>query len=145
MKRRVPTGRYHLRSVQGSFIKHVANESGAKVLLKGRGSGLDGQETTEPLHFLISSSRQDNITKGNHYNKDSMSGSTDFFCYQARGLAESLAAHVKTEYEEYKAKKSIPRKHNSTFVMLILKENSLETLSAPPPYPHMPPPPPGYP
>ena len=42
---------------QGSFLQHIQMETGANVMLRGRGSGMidtnTGKETLEPLTVLI--------------------------------------------------------------------------------------------
>lgn len=41
----------------GAYVKHIQNETGSRVQLKGRGSGFyetsTGQEADEPLHVYI--------------------------------------------------------------------------------------------
>ena len=42
----------------GAYVKHIQNETGSRVQLKGKGSGFyestTGQEAEEPLHVHIS-------------------------------------------------------------------------------------------
>ncbi|KAI8379568.1 uncharacterized protein BYT42DRAFT_495765 [Radiomyces spectabilis] len=50
---------------QGSYVKHIQNETGSRVQLKGKGSGFyetdTGVESEEDLHVHISCSRQEGL------------------------------------------------------------------------------------
>ncbi|RUS25110.1 hypothetical protein BC938DRAFT_472612 [Jimgerdemannia flammicorona] len=69
---------------QGAYVKHIQSETGAKVQLKGRGSGFveptSGTEAFEPLHLHITCYQQDGLER-------------------AQKLSEDLINTVKAEYE----------------------------------------------
>ncbi|KAL0075357.1 hypothetical protein J3Q64DRAFT_1643337, partial [Phycomyces blakesleeanus] len=69
---------------QGAYVKHIQNETGSRVQLKGRGSGFyetnTGVEAEEPLHVHISCSRQEGLD-------------------QAVNLTQNLIDTVKSEHE----------------------------------------------
>ncbi|KAG0163031.1 hypothetical protein DFQ28_000422 [Apophysomyces sp. BC1034] len=52
---------------QGAYVKHIQNETGSRVQLKGKGSGFyessTGVEADEPLHVHISCPREDGLEK----------------------------------------------------------------------------------
>jgi hypothetical protein len=78
---------------KGQFVKHIANETGTKVQLKGRGSGyIESQtqmESHEPLYLHIIGPNPKSVV-------------------DAKALAESLIDHVKREYSEFLATKANP-------------------------------------
>ncbi|RUS19880.1 hypothetical protein BC937DRAFT_86785 [Endogone sp. FLAS-F59071] len=69
---------------QGAYVKHIQSETGAKVQLKGRGSGFveptSGTEAFEPLHLHITCYQQEGLDR-------------------AQKLSEDLVNTVKVEYE----------------------------------------------
>ncbi|KAG2184994.1 hypothetical protein INT43_000907, partial [Umbelopsis isabellina] len=71
---------------QGSYVKHIQSETGARVQLKGRGSGFvesaTGVEADEPLYMHITCARQDGLDK-------------------AAKLSEDLLKTVKDEWERF--------------------------------------------
>lgn len=54
-----------LSYMQDQYINHIMNETGATVVLRGRGSGClenqHGEEAQQQLHLLLSSSNQKSI------------------------------------------------------------------------------------
>jgi len=76
---------------KGSYIKHIATASGAKVILRGPGVGVTnvqdiGQDDDDKiLHVFISSNNKANIEK-------------------AKGLADNLIDTVKKDYQEFLAR-----------------------------------------
>ncbi|KAL9537163.1 hypothetical protein MBANPS3_012026 [Mucor bainieri] len=52
----------------GAFVKHIQNETGCRVQLKGKGSGFyetsTGVESEEPLHIHVSSAREESLEAG---------------------------------------------------------------------------------
>ncbi|KAK4512009.1 uncharacterized protein ATC70_013251 [Mucor velutinosus] len=52
----------------GAFVKHIQQETGCRVQLKGKGSGFyessTGVESEEPLHIHVSSAREDSLEAG---------------------------------------------------------------------------------
>ncbi|CAG8460407.1 3135_t:CDS:10 [Paraglomus brasilianum] len=72
---------------QGAFVKHIQQETGAKVQLKGRGSGYveptSGAEAFEPLHIHITCWNQEGLEK-------------------AKRLCKDLIGTVKAEWEKHK-------------------------------------------
>ncbi|KAJ3414869.1 hypothetical protein HDV05_005933 [Chytridiales sp. JEL 0842] len=77
----------------GQFVKHIQQETGTKVFLKGKGSGYDYQNNTEgadePLHLFISGWNEDAVKK-------------------AVDLCEDLVKTVRDDYEEQKKKAAAP-------------------------------------
>ncbi|CAG8512473.1 13763_t:CDS:10 [Acaulospora morrowiae] len=77
---------------QGAYVKHIQQETGAKVQLKGRGSGYveptSGAEAFEPLHIHITCWSQDGLDK-------------------AKKLCEDLINTVKTEWDRHKAQQTV--------------------------------------
>jgi len=71
---------------KGKYVKHIVNESGAKVQLRGKGSGfLEGPqkaESPEPMHLFISATTQRVLDV-------------------AKPLAENLVEHIKQEYTRF--------------------------------------------
>jgi len=77
---------------KGSYIKHIATASGAKVILRGPGVGVtnvqdigQGDDDDKILHVFISSNNKANIEK-------------------AKGLADNLIDTVKKDYQEFLAR-----------------------------------------
>lgn len=70
---------------QGLFVKHIQQESNARVQIKGRGSGFvendTGRESDEPMHIHIS-------------------GPEQIMVDQAKDLAEDLLLVVREEWEK---------------------------------------------
>lgn len=70
---------------QGLFVKHIQQETSARVQIKGRGSGFveneTGRESDEPMHIHIS-------------------GPEQIMVDQAKDLAEDLLAVVREEWEK---------------------------------------------
>ncbi|KAI8968209.1 hypothetical protein BDF20DRAFT_894982 [Mycotypha africana] len=58
----------------GAFVKHIQQESGCRVQLKGRGSGFletsTGRESDEPLHVHLSCSREEGLEIGAKLTQD---------------------------------------------------------------------------
>ncbi|XP_021770944.1 protein RIK-like isoform X2 [Chenopodium quinoa] len=54
-----------IRGPNDQYINHIINETGATVVLRGRGSGylgnIQGEEGQQPLHLLLSSSNQKSL------------------------------------------------------------------------------------
>ncbi|CAO3641591.1 unnamed protein product [Mucor fragilis] len=52
----------------GAFVKHIQQETGCRVQLKGKGSGFyetsTGVESEEPLHIHVSSAREESLEAG---------------------------------------------------------------------------------
>ncbi|KAJ3193240.1 Checkpoint kinase 2 [Irineochytrium annulatum] len=71
---------------QGKYVKHIQQETGAKVFLKGKGSGYEMQNSMEPLEGL-------------HLH---ITGPTEEAVDKAKRLCEDLVDTVKEEYERYK-------------------------------------------
>eukprot|EP00727_Mastigamoeba_balamuthi_P001328 m51a1_g11192 hypothetical protein (881) ;mRNA; r:35475-39794 len=71
---------------RGSFLKHIATETGATVLVRGRGSGVlepgTSHEAPEPLFLLVQAPSREALDA-------------------AKGLAESLLQHVRDEYDKF--------------------------------------------
>ncbi|CAG8449036.1 6246_t:CDS:10 [Ambispora gerdemannii] len=76
---------------QGAFVKHIQQETGAKVQLKGRGSGYieptSGTEAFEPLHIHITCWSQEGLDR-------------------AKELCQSLINFVKIEWEKHKVQQA---------------------------------------
>ncbi|KAL1917503.1 uncharacterized protein VTP21DRAFT_3896 [Calcarisporiella thermophila] len=76
---------------QGSYVKHIEQEAGVRIFLKGKGSGFveyqTGSEAADPMHIVIASSDIDKIEK-------------------AEELVRDLLNTVKEEFENYKQRSS---------------------------------------
>ncbi|CAI2176010.1 13451_t:CDS:10 [Funneliformis geosporum] len=76
---------------QGAYVKHIQQETGAKVQLKGRGSGYveptSGTEAFEPLHIHITCWSQEGLDR-------------------AKKLCEDLINTVKLEWDRHKAQQA---------------------------------------
>ncbi|PNS14034.1 hypothetical protein CAC42_6547 [Sphaceloma murrayae] len=71
----------------GSYVKHIQSETGARVQIKGRGSGFyehdTGVESDEPMYLHVAAPDPAQVER-------------------AKGLCEDLLANVKVQYEEFK-------------------------------------------
>lgn len=78
---------------QGSFLKHIQQQTSCKVHLRGKGSGYvelgTTEEVTEPLHLYISGFGREKAE-------------------QAKVLADDLMQHVRKEVEQMVVAKSQP-------------------------------------
>ncbi|RMZ92270.1 hypothetical protein DV736_g499, partial [Chaetothyriales sp. CBS 134916] len=72
----------------GAYVKHIQQESGCKVQIKGRGSGFmehsTGQESDEPMYLHVTAPQPQQVQKG-------------------KELCEDLLASVRQNYEHFKA------------------------------------------
>ncbi|RMZ83771.1 hypothetical protein DV738_g856, partial [Chaetothyriales sp. CBS 135597] len=72
----------------GAYVKHIQQESGCKVQIKGRGSGFmehsTGQESDEPIYLHVTAPQPQQVQKG-------------------KELCEDLLASVRQNYEHFKA------------------------------------------
>ncbi|KZZ98438.1 KH domain protein [Moelleriella libera RCEF 2490] len=73
----------------GSYVKHIQQETGCRVQIKGRGSGyLEGatnQESDEDMYLHVAGPDAEMVEKG-------------------KSLCEDLVANVKQQYEEFKSR-----------------------------------------
>ncbi|KAI8049018.1 hypothetical protein BDF22DRAFT_657979 [Syncephalis plumigaleata] len=73
---------------QGSYVKHIQNETGARVTIRGQGSGYieaaTGKEAEEPMHLVVTHLRQEPLD-------------------EAVQLAKSLVESVKKEFERVRS------------------------------------------
>ncbi|KAI9158452.1 hypothetical protein HJFPF1_06447 [Paramyrothecium foliicola] len=79
----------------GAYVKHIQQETGCRVQIKGRGSGYleaaTNREADEDMFLHVTGPDAEMVEQG-------------------RALCEDLVANVKEQYEEFKAR---PRFHNS--------------------------------
>lgn len=93
-----------LIGIQGANVKHINRETGARLQLRGKGSGFieqtSGTEAFEPMFFHISSLTEEGLEK-------------------AKQLVEDLIKTVKAEYEKFKQYKANrpnnPRPHYNSY------------------------------
>jgi len=93
-----------LIGIQGANVKHIHRETGARLQLRGKGSGFieptSGTEAFEPMFFQISSVTEEGLEK-------------------AKQLVDDLIKTVKAEYEKFKQYKgnrpNNPRPHYNTY------------------------------
>eukprot|EP01136_Pigoraptor_vietnamica_P026228 Opistho-1_new@7150 len=112
----------------GSYVKHIERESGARIQLRGRGSGylepVSGKEAFEPLHVHVSHGTQAGVDA-------------------AKGLVNSLIETIQAEYNTFTQARQ-PASYPPAYAQ--------PSYPAPAPYPpgaypppRVPPPPPGVP
>lgn len=105
---------------KGSFVKHIANETGTKVQLKGRGSGYveAPAQTGTTLHNCTSLYTHELAAEAPEPLFLHIIGTSQKGVQDAKGLAENLIAHVKQDYAEYLATKNAhpPLKYSKYFV-----------------------------
>ncbi|KAK3946190.1 hypothetical protein QBC46DRAFT_248318 [Diplogelasinospora grovesii] len=79
----------------GAYVKHIQQETGCRVQIKGRGSGYieasTGRESDEDMFLHVA-------------------GPDPAMVEKAKGLCEDLLANVKEQYEEFKANPPPPRR-----------------------------------
>lgn len=72
----------------GSYVKHIQQETGCRVQIKGKGSGFmehsTGQESDEPMYLHVAGPQPEQVKK-------------------AKDLCESLLESVRANYERFKA------------------------------------------
>jgi len=93
-----------LIGIQGANVKHINRETGARLQLRGKGSGFieptSGTEAFEPMFFQISSVTEEGLEK-------------------AKQLVDDLIKTVKAEYEKFKQYKinrpNNPRPHYNAY------------------------------
>jgi len=93
-----------LIGIQGANVKHIHRETGARLQLRGKGSGFieqtSGTEAFEPMFFHISSLTEEGLEK-------------------AKQLVDDLIKTVKAEYEKFKQYKASrpnnPRPHYNSY------------------------------
>ena len=73
---------------QGSYVKHIQQETRCRVQIKGRGSGFTetatGQESDDPMYLHVAGPDAKDVER-------------------AKGLCEDLVASVRSRYEQHKA------------------------------------------
>ncbi|KAF0477755.1 kh domain-containing protein [Gigaspora margarita] len=122
---------------QGAYVKHIQQETGAKVQLKGRGSGYveptSGTEAFEPLHIHITCWSQEGLDR-------------------AKKLCEDLINTVKIEWDKHKAQQAAypsygrsPYPRPPLYGQPALPSGTYPPPPANPPLPSGPPPPLGNP
>ncbi|RMZ85946.1 hypothetical protein DV737_g131, partial [Chaetothyriales sp. CBS 132003] len=83
----------------GAYVKHIQQESGCKVQIKGRGSGFmehsTGQESEEPMFLHVTAPQPQQVQKG-------------------KELCEDLLASVRQNYEHFKANPPAQRPESYT-------------------------------
>jgi hypothetical protein len=129
-----------LIGIQGANVKHIHRVTGARLQLRGKGSGFieptSGSEAFEPMFFQISSVTEEGLEK-------------------AKQLVDDLIKTVKAEYEKFKQYKATrpnnPRPHYNAYNQnpygnTYNTPNMINTYQAPgysyPGYTYPPPPPP---
>lgn len=93
-----------LIGIQGANVKHINRETGARLQLRGKGSGFkeptSGKEAYEPMFFQISSLTEEGLEK-------------------AKQLVDDLIKTVKGEYERFKqyraSRPNNPRPHYNPY------------------------------
>jgi len=96
--------RTKLIGIQGANVKHINRETGARLQLRGKGSGFkeptSGKEAYEPMFFQISSLTEEGLEK-------------------AKQLVDDLIKTVKGEYEKFKqyraSRPNNPRPHYNPY------------------------------
>jgi hypothetical protein len=83
----------------GAYVKHIQQETGCRVQIKGRGSGFmehsTGQEADEPMYLHVAGPQPPMVQK-------------------AKELCEDLLANVRQNFEHFKANPPPPRMESYT-------------------------------
>jgi hypothetical protein len=83
----------------GAYVKHIQQETGCRVQIKGRGSGFmehsTGQESDEPMYLHVAGPQPPMVQK-------------------AKELCEDLLANVRVNFEHFKANPPPPRMESYT-------------------------------
>ncbi|OAL35508.1 hypothetical protein AYO20_05127 [Fonsecaea nubica] len=83
----------------GAYVKHIQQETGCRVQIKGRGSGFmehsTGQESDEPMYLHVAGPQPAQVQK-------------------AKELCEDLLANVRVNFEHFKANPPPPRMESYT-------------------------------
>ncbi|KJR83902.1 KH domain containing protein [Sporothrix schenckii 1099-18] len=85
----------------GAYVKHIQQETGCRVQIKGRGSGFiessTGRESDEPMYLHVTAPDPDMVEK-------------------AKDLCEDLLANVKDQYESFKSRPQRPYGGQGSYV-----------------------------
>lgn len=100
---------------KGAFVKHITQETGAKVQLKGRGSGYIEAATQSGTLFFFFDLKTIPFSLIYEFYAEApeplylhISGAGTKAVMDAKALAENLVAHVKQDFAEYLATKNHP-------------------------------------